>query len=58
MVSARSVAVRLDAAGPELTPRTLSTQLGRIRRGKLNTVLATVTALEPPQQAITAVNEW
>ncbi|MGV9964519.1 hypothetical protein ACWDU3_11400 [Streptomyces olivaceus] len=54
----RSRTVRLDAAGPELTPRALPTQLGRIRKGKLNTVLATVTALEPPQQAINAVNEW
>lgn len=51
-------AVRLDAAGPELTPRTVSAQLERIRKGELNTVLATVAALEGPQQAITAVNEW
>jgi membrane dipeptidase len=58
MDSARSATIRLDAAGPELTPRTLSTQLGRIRKGELNTVLATVAALEGPQLAITAVNEW
>lgn len=58
MDGSRSRTVRLDAAGPELTPRALPTQLGRIRKGKLNTVLATVTALEPPQQAINAVNEW
>jgi len=58
MDGARSITVRLDAAGPELTPRTLSTQLDRIRKGGLNTVLATVTALEAPQPTITAVNEW
>ncbi|MFE7935717.1 dipeptidase, partial [Streptomyces sp. NPDC057456] len=58
MDGSRSCTVRLDAAGPELTPRTLSAQLDRIKKGGLNTVLATVTALEPPQPAINAVNEW
>jgi membrane dipeptidase len=58
MASARAVTVRLDAAGPELTPRTLSTQLARIRKGELNTVLATVTALDGPQPTITALNQW
>lgn len=62
MISCRdqrsTVIIRLDAAGPELTPRTLPTQLERIRKGGLNTILATVAALEAPQPAITAVNEW
>lgn len=50
--------VRLDAASPNLTPRRLRHELPRIRQGGLNTILATVAALEPPQTALAAVAEW
>jgi membrane dipeptidase len=50
--------VRLDAASPNLTPRRLRHELPRIRAGRLNTILSTVAALEPPQTALAAVAEW
>lgn len=58
MEPAGSSELRLDAAGPGLTPRTLSTQLDAIRAGGLDAVLATVTALDGPEASLTAVNDW
>jgi membrane dipeptidase len=52
------MAVVLDAAVPEVTPRHVREQLPRLRQGGLDCVLATVASLEPPAEAVGRLGAW
>jgi membrane dipeptidase len=48
----------LDAAAPGVTVRGIADHHRRLRQGGVDAVLATVAAIEPPDQALLALGRW